>query len=91
MTSPSVPKQNKGWNKLAILSIILWLGIIFIQDSVSMAILLQPVVLAGGIVSYRQIKQNGERGKVLSLIVIFLGGLNTLALILPTLLIALRR
>lgn len=84
----TVSKQNKGWNKLAILSIILWLGIVFIQDKVLIAGLLQPVVLVGGIMSYRQIKKTGEKGRVLSLIVIFLGGLNTLAIVLPMLLVA---
>lgn len=90
MTDVIDSKHNKGWNKLAILSIILWLGIVFIQDKVLIAGLLQPVVLVGGIMSYRQIKKTGEKGRALSLIVIFLGGLNTLAIVLPVLLIATR-
>jgi phage protein U len=90
MADVTVPKQNKGWNKVAILSIILWLGIVFIQDKVLIAGLLLPVVLVGGIMSYGQIKKTGEKGKTLSLIVIFLGGLGTLAIVLPMLLIAIR-
>lgn len=78
---------TKKWNRLALLSMGLWLGIVFLSQQASIIVLLHPVALVGGIMSFKQIKKTGEKGKWLAIGVIALAGLNTLALVLSLLLV----
>lgn len=83
-------KHEKGWNTIAIISVILWAIMIYGGSYTQLLNALAPVVLIGGIYSYIQIKKTGEKGGWLSFIAIFFGGIGTLGIASAILLIASR-
>jgi len=80
-----ISKKNKTWNRLALISTALCFGSIYAVTIVLMAGLLQPVALVLSVKAYKEIKKTGEKGKLLSQIVIFFSGIATIGMVIPIL------